>query len=142
MAQQAEYAISIIVSKHPVLTLRKINDEASTQSLGDFVIVPAEIRNHIHRLALTAPSAIQLKRHEDRPAGSSTPVNTMKLCGTILATKGKGKQKRRIACAKGTGIALLRSSKIIHQEASPIFYSVNKFLFTHPWDTVQSPGWD
>lgn len=101
----------------------------NTSDLGDLQMLPPEIRNSIYLLALTAPSAVTVKRHEDRAPGSRQKTNRMKLCGTVLIMKGR--QKRRVACANTIGLHLLRASKAAHTEATPVFYHCNSFLFPH-----------
>lgn len=134
MAQQAGYAIPsttsvVIEEKREVLTGCRTSTDAATDSLGDFDKLPAEVRNEIYKLALTAPSVILIKRHQDRPPGSSKHTFAMKICGTFLTRKRK--QKRRVSCVKGTGIGLLRASRFINTEAAPIFYHNNSFQFVH-----------
>lgn len=134
MAQQAGYVIPIttvmvIGEERKVLTSRRTNNDTSTNSLGDLDKLPAEIRNEIYKLALTAPSVILIKRHQDRPPGSTKHTFAMKICGTFLTMKGK--QKRRVSCVKGTGIGLLRASRTINTEAAPILYHNNSFQFIH-----------
>lgn len=133
MAPQAGYAIAfptsvVIEAECEVLTGHRMDEDASTNSLGDFDKFPAEVRNHIYKLALTSPSPILMKRSKGNSRAPRT-ASALKLCGT--ATIMKGKQKRRFACAIIIGLALIRVSKVIYTEAAPIFYSTNSFVFTH-----------
>lgn len=137
MDQQSRYAtptttLASTFLVHNKLTACSGNTSTKAYSLGDFDKVPAEIRNEIYEYALTTPSVITIKRHEDRPAGSRERTKKpWKLCGTVIVMRGR--QKRRVACVKGTGIGLLKVSQGVHIEAAPIFYHNNSFLFQIPW---------
>ncbi|KAF9871138.1 hypothetical protein CkaCkLH20_11307 [Colletotrichum karsti] len=100
-----------------------------------FLHLPREIRNHIYEHALVDPVARWDKRHSIgckfktfNPAEAEPPPFVLSQI-TLHANPFSMHQYYSCGCGKRSGHHLLQSSRRIHEEASPIFWSRNRFCF-------------
>ena len=93
-----------------------------------FPRLPAEIRNKIYRLALVQPQPIELwptnevafaKDFDIIPEEDPTPENSAVLVRAAFNH-----------VRSNSVVAILRASKMIYKEATPIFYGENEFRFS------------
>ena len=107
------------------MTSAKVVEPTSAESA--FEQLPAELRNEIYRLALTTSDKIVIRRGlvleiiDGHKRLVRKPVS-------IIARDGEDASSDEApAAAQVLGLGLLRTNRMIHDEASPILYHANRF---------------
>lgn len=113
---------------------------SNSTALGeDFGKLPAELRNEVYRMSLvTADSCISIARSRSKnPAfgalgryGNPKPTTTLIVPKGTISIEGE-KSKVDFAPARVLATGLLRASKCINEEATPILYGLNNFEFCY-----------
>ena len=101
---------------------------ASNASLGAFGQLPPEIRNLMYGFALTSPGKIEISRYRVvSPLGAA--YYSPKYGPKSKVETWHGKRKSKPAASKVLAVNLLRASKAVNAEATPVLYGLNCFAF-------------
>lgn len=85
-----------------------------------FFSLPLEVRYMVYKLSISFDRAICIGKDPDSS-------------GAFLTTNLKAERSEE-PLAKELRLGMLSTCKQCHVEAAPIFYSTNKFVFSHIWD--------